>query len=227
VPPVDGTLGGAPGANIRPAFLYNPDRVPLVSFGALTPPALARAGILDSLAFKDSRNPLSAVFQFAGQRVTVINNHLTSRYGSSPIFGAIQPFVQAGEENRAAQTRALNAYVARLLAAGKESPIVVLGDLNTFEFTDHLTRNLSGPDRILTNLLEKTDDEGRYSYIYQGNSQLIDHIFVTETLLEGAQLDIVHVNVDFPAKGEGEVSDHEPVVARIQLRGQAWPGSPR
>jgi predicted extracellular nuclease len=215
VPPVDGTLGGAPGANIRPAFLYNPDRVRLLSYRALTPSALARAGILDSLAFKDSRNPLSAVFQFAGQPVTVINNHLTSRYGSSPIFGAIQPFVQAGEENRAVQTRALNAYVARLLARDRESRVVVLGDLNTFEFTDDLTRNLPGADRILTNLLEKTGDESRYSYIFQGNSQLIDHIFVTESLLEGAKLDIVHVNVDFPAKGEGEASDHEPVVARL------------
>jgi predicted extracellular nuclease len=217
VPPVDGTLGGAPGANIRPAFLYNPARVRLVSYSALTPSALARAGILDSLAFKDSRNPLLAIFQFAGQRVTIINNHLTSRYGSSPIFGAVQPFVQAGEENRAAQTRALNAYVARLLAADEESRVVVLGDLNTFEFTDDLTRNLPGRNRILTNLLERTEDESRYSYIFQGNSQLIDHIFVTETLLEGAELDIVHVNVDFPAKGEGEASDHEPVVARIRL----------
>jgi predicted extracellular nuclease len=217
VPPVDGTLGGAPGANIRPAFLYNPARVRLVSYRALTPSALARAGIRDSLAFKDSRNPLVAIFQFAGQRVAVINNHLTSRYGSSPIFGAVQPFVQAGEEDRAAQTRALNAYVARLLADDEESRVIVLGDLNTFEFTDDLTRKLPGAEQILTNLLERVNDESRYSYIFQGNSQLIDHIFVTENLLAGAELDIVHVNVDFPANGKVEISDHEPIVARIQL----------
>ena len=225
VPPVDGTLGGAPGANIRPAFLYNPARVRLVSYRSLTPSVLARAGIPDSLAFKDSRNPLLAIFQFAGRRVTVINNHLTSRYGSTPIFGAIQPFVQAGEEKREAQARALNAYVAHLLQADRLARIMVLGDLNTFEFTNDLTEILPGPDRILTNLVSKAGEDDRYSYNFQGNSQLIDHIFVTAPLLEDAELDLVHVNVDFPAVNTVEPSDHEPVVARVQLGNPARQGS--
>jgi predicted extracellular nuclease len=217
-PPVDGTLGGAPGGNIRPAFLYNPQRVRLVSHQSLTPAILGRAGIADSLAFQDSRNPLAAVFEYAGQRLTLINNHLTSRYGSTPIFGAIQPFVQAGEEKREAQTRALSSYVARLVATDNRVRVIVLGDLNTFEFTDDLTGILPGPGQVLSNLLGKAVDDDRYSYNFQGNSQLIDHVFVTANLLQGAELDLVHLNVDFPAVGTVEASDHDPVVARLEMK---------
>jgi predicted extracellular nuclease len=217
VPPVDGTLGGAPGGNIRPAFLYNPERVRLISHESLTSRVLGQAGIADSLAFQDSRNPLAAVFEYAGQRLTLINNHLSSRYGSTPVFGAIQPFVQAGEEKREAQVRALNAYVAHLVATGRGARVIVLGDLNTFEFTNDLTDILPGPDRLLSNVLAKAGTDDRYSYIFQGNSQLIDHVFVTANLLNGAELDVVHINVDFPAVATVEASDHEPVVARFEM----------
>jgi predicted extracellular nuclease len=214
VPPIDGTLGGAPGGNIRPAFLYNPERVRLIAHQSLTPAALGRAGIADSLAFRDSRNPLAAVFEFAGQRFTLINNHLTSRYGSTPVFGAIQPFVQAGEKKREAQTRALSSYVAHMVGADDGARVVVLGDLNTFEFTNDLTGILPGPGRLLSNVLVKAVDD-RYSYNFQGNSQLIDHVFVTANLLKTAELDLVHINVDFPTLGTVEASDHDPVIARF------------
>jgi predicted extracellular nuclease len=216
VPPIDGTLGGAPGGNIRPAFLYNPARVSLISHESLTAAVLGRAGIADSLAFKDSRNPLVAAFEFTGRRFTLINNHLSSRFGSTPVFGAIQPFVQAGEDQRAAQTGALHAYVAHLLAADRRARVAVLGDLNTFEFSDDLTDILPGAAPILTNLLVKTGDDERYSYNFQGNSQLIDHFFVTGDLLQGGELDLVHLNVDFPTVGTVEASDHDPLVARFQ-----------
>jgi predicted extracellular nuclease len=216
VAPADGTLGGAPGANIRVAMLYNPARVRLVSRRSLTPALLARAHVRDSLAFRDSRNPLEGVFQFAGRRVTVVANHLTSRYGSTPVFGAIQPFVQAGEAERAAQAAALHEYVAGFLSGDPGARIVVLGDLNTFEFTDELARILPGPDGILTNLLSRERPSERYTYIYNGNSQVLDHIFVTAALRRAAQVDIVHVNVDFPDSDGVEASDHEPVLAAIE-----------
>ena len=218
VAPADGTLGGAPGANIRVAMLYNPARVRLLSRRSLTPAALAEAHVRDSLAFHDSRNPLEGVFEFAGRRISVIANHLTSRYGSTPVFGAIQPFVQAGEAERAAQAAALHGYVAGLLSGDPDARAIVLGDLNTFEFTHELARVLPGPDGILTNLLSRERPSERYTYIYNGNSQVLDHIFVTAGLRRGAQVDIVHVNVDFPDSDGVEASDHEPVLAAIEMQ---------
>jgi predicted extracellular nuclease len=124
--------------------------------------------------------------------------------------------VQSREAERAAQAAALHEYVAGFLSGDPGARIVVLGDLNTFEFTDELARILPGPDGILTNLLSRERPSERYTYIYNGNSQVLDHIFVTAALRRAAQVDIVHVNVDFPDSDGVEASDHEPVLAAIE-----------
>ena len=228
VAPVDGTSGGVPGGNIRNAFLYNADRVKLVDFVSLTPDVLTDLGVSDPNAFAGTRNPLLATFKFRGKEFTVINNHLTSRFGSTPIFGGPQLFVQAGETEREAQTGALNEVVDALLAGGngnaihasKAGRIMVVGDLNTFEFTNDLTDILpgSGPDRVLTNLVNGVTDDNVYSFIFDGNSQQLDHFFVTDNLLGTAEFDIVHVNVDFPRLSSATTaSDHEALVGRFGL----------
>jgi predicted extracellular nuclease len=58
--------------------------------------------------------------------------------------------------------------------------------------------------------------EERYSYNYEGNSQVLDHVFVTRALLRGAELDVVHLNTDFPALPRLTASDHDPLVARLR-----------
>ena len=97
---------------------------------------------------------------------------------------------------------------------------MVLGDLNTFEWTNDLTEILPGEGfkRILSNLINKLDDDNVYTFIFDGNSQVLDHVFVTDNLLPGAEIDIVHVNVDFPRVDDSVGSDHEPVVTRLSLR---------
>jgi len=216
VAPADGRPGGAPGGNIRNAFLYNPARVRLVSRRSLTPSVLASLGSPDSLAFRNSRDPLEGVFDILGRRISVVNNHLSSRFGSTPVFGAVQPFAQAGEAARAAQVRALHAYAARLLADDPEARIVVLGDMNTFEFTDELAELLPGLPATLHPLMPLVPPEDRYSYNYEGNSQALDHVFVSSALLPGAELGVVHLNTDFPAPPGRTASDHDPLVARFR-----------
>jgi predicted extracellular nuclease len=225
VAPADGTSGGAPGSNIRNAFLFNADRVKLVDFVSLTPDVLTDIGVSDPSAFTDTRNPLMATFKFKGKEFTVINNHLTSRFGSTPVFGGPQPFVQAGEVERGAQTQALNEVTDALLAGGNGDPvhaskagrIMVVGDLNTMQFTDDLTVILPGvgADRVLTNLIDGLTDDEVYTFNFEGNSQVLDSFFVTDNLLGTADFDIVHVNVDFPRVDNTVGSDHEPLVARF------------
>ena len=152
---------------------------------------------------------------------------LTSRFGSTPIFGGLQPFVQAGEDEREAQMGALNEVVDALIAAGrgnkthasKAARVIVLGDLNTMEFTNDLTEVLpgTGSDRVLTNLIDSLTDDNVYTYNFEGNSQVLDHFLVSDALLDGAKLDIVHVNVDFPRVDDAFGSDHEPVVTLLNL----------
>ncbi len=212
---VNGETGGIPGGNIRNAFLYNPERVEAKEITTLEEAELAALGVSDPTTFDGTRDPLLGVFQFNGEEITLINNHLTSRFGSTPVFGAQQPFVQAGEAEREAEAKALNEVVDALLAGNPAANVVVLGDLNTFEFTDELTEDLPGvgSERVLTNLIDKLEGDEAYSFIFEGNSQLLDHIFVTDNLLNKAEIDIAHVNVDFL----DFVSDHEPVVAKFRL----------
>ncbi|MEM8836916.1 MAG: endonuclease/exonuclease/phosphatase family protein [Pseudomonadota bacterium] len=208
-----GETGGVPGGNIRNAFLYNPNRVEAKEIVTLEVEELTALGVTNPTTFDGTRDPLLGTFIFEGEEITLINNHLTSRFGSTPIFGAVQPFVQAGEAEREAEALALNEVVDALLADDPNANVVVLGDLNTFEFTDELTEDLPGVDdeQVLTNLITDvlTGDEAS-TFIFQGNSQVLDHIFVTDSLLDmDAMVDIVHVNNDFPVFA----SDHEPVVA--------------
>lgn len=206
VAPADGTSGGAPGANIRPAFLYDTSRVELVE-------GSVRA--LQDEAFTDSRAPLEAQFQFNGQTVTLINNHLASKSGSTPIFGVEQPLVDVGAEQRLAQAQFLNEHVRGLEAADPGAKVVVLGDFNDFGFSpaiEALTGG-SGTDQLLFQRLDTLEGNATYSYIFDGNSQQLDHIFVNGNLQERTTLDIVHVNTDFAQ----QVSDHDPIVAEIDL----------
>ena len=217
IAPEPNAFGGAPGSNIRNAFLYNTERV-----------SLENLSLLDGLeAFEGSRDPLVGEFLFNGESVTVVNNHFSSRFGSTPVFGGPQPFVQAGEEAREAQSQEINDFVDGLLAEDANANVVVLGDLNTFEFTDDLAEILpgTGDKKVLTNLVDQAiADDDAYSFIFDGNSQMLDHLYVSDSLLENAKFDVVHVNNDFP-RDDGRslfadtivASDHEPLVAQLTI----------
>ena len=211
----DGETGGVPGGNIRNAFFYNPERVALNEAVTLESDVLAAMGVSNPEAFEGSRDPLMGTFTFNGEEVTIINNHLSSRSGSNPIFGAAHPFEQGGEAERRQQALALNEVVDRLLAQDPDANVVVNGDLNTFEFTDEITDDLAGTlgGKVLTNLMDGIDEGDRYTYVFDGNSQVLDQILVSDNLAAGASADAVHVNVDFT---DG-ASDHDPVVALLTL----------
>ena len=58
--------------------------------------------------------------------------------------------------------------------------------------------------------------EERYSYVFDGNSQVLDQILVSDELMTPApEYDSVHVNAEFA----DQASDHDPQVARVVVRG--------
>jgi len=128
--------------------------------------------------------------------------------------------VQAAETAREAQSAALNAAVDALLTGGMDR-IAVVGDLNTFQWTNDLAEILpgTGSERVLTNLINQLNDDNVYSFNFEGNSQVLDHFFVTDALLP-AKIDIVHVNVDFPRVDDTVGSDHEPLLVRLKIGSQ-------
>ena len=87
----------------------------------------------------------------------------------------------------------------------------MLGDLNDFDFSETLDI-LEGRGR-LTNLMETLPVFERYSYVFDGNSQVLDQILVSRNVAATRpEYDSVHVNAEF----SDQASDHDPQVARLR-----------
>jgi Ca2+-binding RTX toxin-like protein len=215
----DDETGGEPGGNIRTVFLYREDRVDLVEGSVRTVTDPADQATDPNSPFADSRLPLVADFAFSGETVTVVTNHFTSKGGSAPLLGAVQPPTNGGEDRRLAQAEAVNGFVDGLLRADSSTNVVVLGDLNEFEFEEPI-RALEGADGALRNLTNTLSENERYSYVFEGNSQSLDHILASPNLAAVARFDAVHVNSEFV----DNASDHDPLLARFDVAGRALSG---
>jgi predicted extracellular nuclease len=227
--PVDDQDGGEPGGNIRVGFLFDAERVSFVDRPGGTPtssttvvdgpygPQLSaspgRIQPTDS-AFSASRKPLAAEFLFNGHKLFLIANHFNSKGGDQPLFGRFQPPQLSSEVQRRAQATIVGQFVQTLRQRDAGAKVVVLGDLNDFQFSNPLTiLKQSG----LQDLVERLPEDERYTYVYDGNSQALDHIMVSEALEQDgpAEYDVVHVNSEFA----DQTSDHDPEVVTLRL----WP----
>lgn len=209
-PPQDGQDGGQAGGNIRVAFLYNPNRVGLVT-GSVQ--RITDGDPSDGDAFLNSRKPLAARFMFNGREITVVNTHLSSKFGSSPLFGQIQPPVNGQVGMREAQAAEVSRFVRSLLTADPSESAVVIGDMNEYDFESPLGILRGDPVAWGDSLTGMLPAPERYSFIFEGNSEALDHAVVSQDLLGQADYDVVHVNAEFGAR----VSDHDPVVASLVI----------
>ena len=217
--------GGAPGANIRVGFLYNPERVSLVDApkGTANEATAYEDGKLtlnpgridpENDAFSDSRKPLAAQFTFNGDDVIVIANHFNSKGGDLPLFGKTQPAVLSSEEQRIQIAGIVNQFIKDIQSQDKNANIIALGDMNDFEFTQTLN-TLKGKE--MTNMIDLIPSIDRYTYAYQGNLQVLDHILVSKNLTLRTAADIVHINAAFMEE-HGRASDHDPVLIQTMLK---------
>lgn len=235
IAPIVGADGGQPGGNIRVGFLYQPARVSLANRpeGSATeavevvaeingPELSLNPGRIDpnNPAFENSRKSLVAEFSFNGQPIFVIANHFNSKRGDDPLFGRRQPPVLGTEHQRQQQAQVVHDFVAELLLLNPDANVVVLGDMNDFQFSPPLA---TLEDDLLVNLTDLLPSNEQYSYIFEGNSQQLDHILVSQhPLFEGnAEFDIVHVNAGFT----DQVSDHDPLVLRFTIPLTEIPGN--
>ncbi|HET9638589.1 MAG TPA: cadherin domain-containing protein [Allosphingosinicella sp.] len=203
-PSSDGSTGGEPGGNIRNGYLYNADRVSYVA---------GSAQLIEDPAFAGSRKPLVADFLFNGEIVRLINVHFTSRIGSDDLMGANQPANNAGDGSRTAQAGAVAAYVSNSLATDPALKLGVLGDFNGFYFEDAVgTIEAVG----LLDLHRTLASEERYSYVFDGNLQAIDHLIVSGGLQSGALFDAVHINAE-QTSTTPRGTDHDPIVGRFVI----------
>ena len=229
IDPLNNQDGGAPGGNIRVGFLFRIDRglsfVDRPGGDATTPttvvdhpsgPRLSLSpGRIEpaSPAYVETRKSLAGEFRFRGKPLFAVVVHFSSKGDDQPLFGRFQPPTRLSEVARHGQAEVVADFVSDLRDADPNAYVVVLGDVNDFQFSETVDILADGGLTTFVNTLPPNE---RYSYVFEGNSQVLDQILGTAPLvMRLVAYDVVHVNSEFAV----QASDHEPAVARINMIG--------
>lgn len=188
------------------------------------PPLLLRASIEDA----KTRRP----FTF-----TVVVNHLKS------LLGYNDPKQMA---NVRLKKRLQAEYLARLVQERQKQDaaerIIVLGDFNAFQFNDGVMDVIgtikgtpAGKDEVLNasddllnpdlvDLVDVINASERYSYIFDGSAQVLDHMLINEAFKKHINgYGYARINADFPEIYRDDdnrperFSDHDPAIALFTL----------
>ncbi|QNE22485.1 nuclease [Kribbella qitaiheensis] len=228
IDPVNNAEGGEPGGNIRVAFMYRTDRpvkfIDRAGGGSTTattittdrfgrPHLSSSPGRVDPAnpAWAATRVPLAGEFTWLGQSLFVVVNHFSSKGGDNPLWGRFQPPVQSSAPKRHQQAQAVRGFVDQILAKDIGANVIVLGDLNDFDFSETADILIGAGKTGLISLPKTLPLAQRYSYVFEGNSQILDQILMSKNLQPASAYDIVHMNAEFP----DQISDHDPQVVRV------------
>ena len=229
VNPVRNQDGGAEGANTRTIIMFRMDRgLKFLSALPAEPNEEVRLngsekntalsnnpGLIspNNSAFRNSRKPIVAQFQYQDEIFYVIGLHLASKGPDDPLFGANQPPNVSSERQRIEQASVVNSFVKDILEKDPTARIIVAGDLNDFPWSETV-RTLKGGE--LTNLWDDLEKDVWFSYIYEGNAEVLDQILVSEAF--GPHIKTfkpIHLNSVLPASKQ--LSDHDPVLTIIDF----------
>jgi predicted extracellular nuclease len=219
------------GRGIEVGFLWDADRVALLD-------AYQMAGSDVEAAFgptspSPGREPLVGVFDFEGKEITIIGNHFKSKGGDDPLFGMNWPPYRVTEVQRKMQAQVVRDFVDTILDGDPDALVMVTGDLNDFQFgepgegPDHPIAILEGIGGgiPLTNLINLEKDAERWTYVYDGNSQVLDHMLVSPALFDLlVGTDVLHFNAGFPndlgddASTPLRASDHDALEGRFKIK---------
>jgi hypothetical protein len=161
-------------------------------------------------AFSNSRKPLAGEFTYDGHTLFAVANHWNSKGGDTPLFGRTQPPQRVSETQRHAQAQIVHDFAADVLTEDPGARVIVLGDLNDFEFSDALATLTAGG--LLEDLVTGLPQPERYSYVFEGNSQTLDHVVTSPSVTADLRsFGAVHVNAEFA----DQTSDHDPLIATV------------
>lgn len=184
------------------------------------PPLMLRASIEDARAGKP--------FEF-----TVIVNHLKSYSGYND---------PKQMENVRLKKKLQSEFLAKLVQSRQKADpkerIVLIGDFNSYQFSDGILDQIgtiigkpSGNDALLMpsddlvnpdliDLVNAIAEPQRYSFIFDGNAQVLDHMIITENMRKHTRgFGYARLNADYPESYRGDAarqerfSDHDPAVA--------------
>jgi predicted extracellular nuclease len=178
--------------------------------------------------------------------VSVIVNHLRSLNGANAETPGSNGWSTDGARVRAKRQKQAESLANLIQARQVDNPeetLVVLGDFNFFEVNDGLTHGMGvvtgapvpdnetavpgdGIDLVDPNLtrLEDASATERYSFIFDGNAQSLDHLLINaplEASTTARRIEHPRINADYPAIDRSDytagnprrLADHDPLVA--------------
>jgi len=164
--------------------------------------------------------------------IVVINNHLRS-------LNDIEDETSIARTKRYEQALDLSLFIQEFQSLYPDTPFVVTGDFNAFQFTDgyvdvmgQITGDivpgdslLPGTDEVDPNLFNEIfslADPERYSFVFEGNAQVLDHMLTSEAIGPAViGIEYPRGNSDSPAEFFEvdetllRASDHDAVVLHV------------
>jgi predicted extracellular nuclease len=234
--------GNDPGG-IDVGVLVKRSRVEVLEFRQEGPDEMFRATPASAPELLNDRPPLLIGVRVtnagnAQLRVSILVNHLRSLIDIEDT-GPTGARVRA---KRAAQAEFAASLIGRRLADNPNEHILVVGDMNAFEFNDGYvdvtgtlrgtpaprdqvvveTRDAIDPD--LADLMTLLPRDQRYSYVFDGTAQAIDHMLATEGLRARVSLfSYIRGNADAPEVWRSDprrperISDHDAAIAYFRF----------
>ena len=181
-------------------YLVRGDRAEIVDVTAMPAPEglTSRPPLLLTVTLQTLSNETATIY--------LLNNHFTSMSEGE----------QVTEPRRVAQAAWNLSLVEQIVEQEPDALIVVLGDLNSFYESPPIDTLREGG---LRHIYEFVAPEMPYTYIYEGESETLDHILVSSALYERLTLvEALHIDADYPLAAPDDatprhVSDHDPLIA--------------
>lgn len=225
--PEDGKDGGWPAMHIRNAILYRTDKLELPYFkqgdskvdteikeGKLTfnPGRLGN----NKEFYKDVRKSLVAhlVLKDSKKDVFIVVNHLKSKRFDDKIYSKNQPVKRKSEDLRIPEGKYVGQFLKEINKQKPNAIILSMGDMNDFEFSPTLKAMKTN---LMVSAVESLPKNQRHTYVYQGNSQVLDNLLVNKKYAKGMKVDILNINSEFTIL-QGYFSDHDPVYMQINVK---------
>ncbi|KAK3987113.1 Endonuclease/exonuclease/phosphatase [Cladorrhinum sp. PSN332] len=239
VPASPNVDGGAPGGNIRQAYLYRTDVLSLykpnqgsgndkaeVLPGAKKndPPYLSfNPGRIEpaSDAWTSSRKPLVAAWiaKGASKPFYTVNVHFSSKGGGTSLHGDVRPPINGGVERRTQQANVTGSFIAEILRRDKKASVIAAGDFNEFSFVQPMKTFEAVSKMKDLDVVVKTPLADRYTYAFDMNSQALDHMLVSPSIACHVATKFEHLHLNSWAAYKDIVSDHDPSLGQFNLCG--------
>ena len=236
-------LAGNDGRGINNGFLVKTSRAKVLEIKQFGKDDRYKDPTTGQELFLNDRPPIMVRVAFEDAKgkppfeLTVVANHLKSFLGYNDAKQRDNVRLK-----KKLQAEFLAKWVQARQTADPKERIVLLGDFNAFQFDDGIldpVGTITGKPAAADSVLNASSDlvvrdliglvdfiapAQRYSYIFDGNAQVLDHILISETLRPNVLgFGFIRVNADQPewfrndASRPERFSDHDPAVLLISM----------